>query len=231
MYDCMIIFSVGMFLVILLCIPTTVLAFDVDDLINHANRNSWYTGLNLSTSDSFQYNICDYTNHFKEPCFVLQLDFVANLLSQNKTIWIVQAMTQNTSHIFLIDSESFDIDTIHDGQDTAESIHDTLFYFTQFANKQTPKQLRIGEIWGTIPTSINLRSDLVIVSQDSFGENDHTLDVFLLEYGLFESSIFMISREMPFPVAAVIYDPYSISSSPPMIFSFELLDFSIHEMK
>ena len=198
MYDCMIIFSVGMFLVILLCIPTTVLAFDVDDLINHANRNSWYTGLNLSTGDSFQYNICDYTNHFKEPCFVLQLDFVANLLSQNKTIWIVQAMTQNTSHIFLIDSENYDIDTIHDGRDTAESIHDYTILFYRICKQTNTKQLRIGEIWGTIPTSINLRSDLVIVSQDSFEKNDHTIDVFLLEYGLFESSIFMISRECHF---------------------------------
>lgn len=219
-------------LVVLLCIsPMSAFAFDVDDLIAHNLKHSWYAGKGISHGDSFEYFVCDWSTVQEERhgCYHIIMTFYAQLESYNGIRWVVQAETTspqyNIHHIFLIDPETLQIETNHAAYGLARSVENTIFYLVQFASVHLPKNLQVGSVWGTVPSPIDIGSEMIITTQDVIDTDTYTFDVFLVQYGLFESSVFVVSPEMPFPISAVAYDPSYITSDPPIMFSFELLEY------
>ena len=220
-------------LLLLLVTPLPAYAFGADEIIAQYARNSWYAGEGITPGDSYEYLICDETQHNRDNvCRHMRLDFHIELESYNRNVWIVQAnVTDNNGsslHIFLIDSDTLQIRTDRATDSFADSLEHTVFYLAEFAHGHAPKQLRVGSVWGAVPSPIELGSEMVIVSRDTVEiENGNSLDVFVLRYGLFEHSVFAISPDLPFPVSAVAYDPSYIASNPPILFTYELLDYSV----
>ena len=212
--------------------PLPVYAFGIDDIIEQNTKHAWYAGKGISPGDSFEYLVCDNTRHHIDEggCHHMRLDFYIELESQNRDVWIVQANVTGDEgtglHIFLIDSDTLQVSTDRATDALAGSLENTVFYLSQFTHSQLSKQLRVGSIWAEVPSTIELGSKLIVIAEDTIQiENGNILNVFVLRYGLFESSIFTVSPDLPFPVSAVAYDPSYITSNPPVLFTFELLDY------
>ena len=214
-------------------IPLSASAIGIDEIMEHGNRDIWYTGKTLGPGDSFVYLICDNTSHRLHhlDCYQLRMDFYIELKSEKRNVWIVQAEFSDehhtVPHIFLIDSDTLHVTADAAAGSLADSVENTLFYLAQFTTKYSPKQLELGEVWAEIPSTVQLGSELIVANRDVIEIDDgHTFDIHLVRYGLFESSIFAISPNLPFPAYAVAYNPYHITSDPPVLFSIELLEYT-----
>ena len=205
-------------------------AFSVQDIIDHNSENMWYAGENLSPGDSFSYSVCDNTQRFivGDHCYDIRLDFFAEMISGNNDVWVVQAeIHQNNStkyHIFLIDSDTMQITTDYVGSKFANSMEDTVLYLLSFAYKESPKNLKVGSIWGTVPSRIG-DLNVVVSSTELFEDSNGTIhDTYSIQYGFFKSSVFLVSPDIAFPVYAVTYDTYVANHDPRILFTFELQD-------
>lgn len=217
--------------ILLLVLPVSAQAdsFSFESVLEKFSRDLWHVGDGITPGDSFSYAVCDFKHRFLTQigsCYHIRLDFYIELESQGRDVWVVQAEISDGDdnhphrHIFLMDSDNLEITTDHIGSDYAASMEKTVLYLAQFAHEQAPKSLTVGETWGHVSSTLDVGSDLVIVSK----EKDALGDVFLLEFGLFESSIFVISRDLPFPVSATVYAPHHPGIDPPVLFTFEMLD-------
>lgn len=208
-------------------------AYSVDDIIKRTTQNQWHVGMGITPGDFFTYAVCDGTPripYMDESCYTIRMDFYAELESYGRYMWIVQAeiTTEDTTihRIFLIDSETMKITTVpaDAGYAHSESVGDTILYLAEFANKATPKNLLMGHTWGTLD-SIDTNAKLIVALNDSVQINEQTLDVSILQHKFFETSAFAIHRDIPFPIYAVMYDPYWPLPEPPILFTLELTDY------
>lgn len=209
-------------------------SFSMEAVLEQFSKDLWYVGKGLTPGDSFSYVVCDLKYRFLaqlNPCYHMRLDFYMELESQGRNIWVVQAEIsdgENESsihrHIFLMDSETLEITTDHIGTDYAISMERTITYLARFAHEQTPKSLMVGETWGSVPSALNVGSDLVVISKET---TDDLGDVYILEFGLFESNTFVISKDLAFPVSAIVYGAHYAGIDPPVLFTFEMLDHTL----
>ena len=231
------------FLTLLFLIPVAAYGFNIDEVVERHEAALWHVGKAITPGDFFVYRICDGAVH-PHMCYTMRLDFYANLLSSSGNMWIVQAEIHHGDdtehHIFLVDSETFRITTDHAGHSYARSVEDTIFYLTKFAPPNDPKRLNIGDVWGQISPSLHnaeltvtAHDEIIITNKTSDTVYDQhqivnmtTLDVAILEYWVFETSVMAVSPDLGLPVYALAYKPYVILDDPPMAFTLELLDYS-----
>ena len=179
-------------------------------------NNMWHLGKNLAPGDSYTYKICDpmaiinYSaesyhyfvqgndDHNNSLCYMIKLDFVSLLSSDendiDSNIWVVQTTIQDfvgddkdtiRRSVFHIDSENFAVksaDTIHpDTLRYANSLEDTIFSLYKYADE--PKLLKTGAKWGQITEALyetgtnpymTVRNDTIefSVTQTKFNNSD-----------------------------------------------------------
>lgn len=210
-------------------VPAQADSFSPETVLEKFSRDLWYVGKGILPEDSFTYAICDFKHRFltqSGSCYHMRLNFYAELESQGRDVWVVQVEISDADddhfhrHIFLMDSKTLEITTDHIGADYAVSAEKTIMYLAQFAREQIPKPLVVGKTWGSVSSTLDVGSDLIVVSREKseFG------NVFILEFGLFEPSTFVISRDLPFPISASVFDPHHVGINPPVLFAFEMLD-------
>ena len=219
-----------LYIVFVLLFASVPLSFasSIQDIIDHNSENMWHVGKDLTPGDSFSYSICDNMQRFTEGghCYDIRLDFFAELMSGSDEVWVVQAEVHHNNsteyHVFLIDSDTMQIKTDYVGSKFAYSVENTILYLVNFAYEESPQRLSVGSIWGTIPSYIK---DLYVVisSTESFEDSSGTIhDTYLVQYGFFKSSVFLVSPDIAFPVHAVAYDTRVASNDPRVLFTFEL---------
>lgn len=218
------------FLGVMQPIHTEADSFSREAVLEQFSRDSWYVGKGIIPGDFFSYAVCDFEHKFLEQtgsCYHVRMDFHIKLESQGRDVWVVQAEisdSENTNsihrHIFLMDTETLDITTDHIGRDYAISLQKTIMYLAQFAHEQVPKPLIVGKTWGSVSSTLNVGSDLVVSSKEASDLGN----VFVLDFGLFEPSTFVISKDISFPISALIFDPHYPGIDPPILFTFEMLD-------
>ena len=203
----------------------------IDSFLEEYDRQMWYLGEDLVPGDYFVYDVCDAV-HFRDgSCYAIRLDFYAELLSPAGDTWVVQAeITDGSSHdttyhIFLIDSDTMEIRTDHAGSAHARSVENTVFYLSQFASPYSEKNIGVGSVWGEVPSSLGA-AELHVASHDTAHVGDDILDVSILEYWVFRSSVFAVSESLGFPVSASVYDPRATLDDPSLAFAFTLSEFS-----
>lgn len=207
-------------------------SFSIETVLEKFSKDLWHVGKGITPGDSFSYAVCDFKHRFltqSGSCYHIRLDFYITLESQERNVWVVQAEISDADdshphrHIFLMDSKTLEITTDHIGANYATSMENTIMYLAQFAREQIPKPLVMGKTWGSVSSTLDVGSDLVVVSK----ERGALGDVFILEFGLFESSTFVISRDLPFPISASVFDPHHVGINPPVLFAFEMLDHTL----
>lgn len=211
----------------------TAYGLDAGDIVALHDAQVWHLGKGIVPGDYFVYAVCDISVHpSTDECYTVRLDFVAELMSATGQTWVVQAEITDSAHalhnhIFLVDSETFRIDTGHRGTGYADSVEDTVFYLARFASAHDPKQFEIGTVWGDVPTTLN-GAELVVASEDEvYITGAGAVRVAVLEYWAFGTSTFAVSESMGLPVSATVYGPYVASGVPRLDFTFELTDFSV----
>ena len=78
---------------------------------------------------------------------------------------------------------------------------------------------------GNILAPVNFGTNLIVTSKDVTSIQNNTHGVHIIEYGLFESSVFTISQNIGFPLTGIAYNPYWTISNPPVLFTFELMEY------
>ena len=175
-------------LLLILLIPNsyglipTVPNVDYNDQKLRQQEHLWHLGKNLSAGDSYTYKICDPENiqtsasnyhyfvqgnddHNSSVCYMIKLDFV-NLLSSdenliNRDVWVVQtAIHENNDFrysVFHIDTKTFEVtsaDTIHpDTRKYTKSLQNTLFSIHKYTAPE-PLLLQIGQNWGEVTEAL-----------------------------------------------------------------------------
>ena len=225
-------YILAMLLISSLCVVIPVYGYSVT-AANNTQDMMWHIGDQITPGDSVIYEICDYRHPTPHDvgCYQIQMDFHVKLASMNKSVWIVQAaitknnLTQN--HIFLIDSDMLKITTDYTGGYYADSIKETVLYLAKYASGWAPKYLHVGERWGIIESSFGYNIGLVVSYKDIIEiANGEILDVYTIQYRLWDPSTFTISKDLPFPITAIVYSPYQQTSEPVLAFTFELLDYT-----
>ena len=190
----------------------------------------WYLGKNLSVGDSYTYKICDpeaiqtsaanyhyFTqgneNHNSSVCYMIKMDFVNLLISDenqiNSDVWVVQAAISDFAankdvrySVFHVDSQTFEVnsaDTIHpDTIKYADSLQKTLFSLFKYTAHE-PQLLQIGTKWGEVTEALRER-----------GHNPHmaVLDD-SQEYSVTQNNIRMIDKQNT-PVTRNISDAFKV---------------------
>lgn len=208
-----------------------VYAPGIEEIIRQADHNKWHVGKNISHGDFVVYVICDsQSHHGRQGCYTIRMDFYVLMQSENRDVWVVQAEIQTDdstmNHVFVMDSMTMRIQTIsHDATAYARSVQDTVLFVAGLATELYPKPLSVGQVWGDI-SSIDPDASLILQSQDTVTIQDTDVDVFVLQYTLFETTYFMINPDIPFPIHGVFYDPYWPIAEPPVRFTFEMIESS-----
>ena len=135
---------------------------DYGEQVSWQQDHMWHLGKNLSVGDSYTYKICDpdaiqtsasnyhyFTqgneNHNSSVCYVIKLDFISLLNSDenqiNGDVWVAQAAISDVANrdvrhsVFHIDTQTFEVrsaDTIHpDTIKYADSLQKTIFFTFQ----------------------------------------------------------------------------------------------------
>ena len=276
-------------------------AADYNEQISWQQNLLWHLGKNLSIGDSYTYKICDpdviqtsaanyhyfvqgKENHNSSVCYVIKMDFV-NLLNSdenqvNRDIWVVQATIYDNTNkedlrfsVYHIDAKTFEVgsaDTIHpDTIKYADSLQNTLFSLFKHTATE-PQLLQTGADWGEVTEALRERGknphitvldsnqeysvnqdSLHIIDNQNIPDSRNITDAFKVGYeiDIFDTftiiddgknkknavqqeeendnnvtNYFLISSEMPFPVAAVSYSPVHIVQ-PQKQYEFELVSF------
>jgi len=159
---------------------------DYNEQVSWQQGNMWHLGKNLSVGDSYTYKICDPNtiqtsaanyhyfiqgneNHNSSVCYIIKLDFV-NLLNSdenqiNSNVWVVQAAISDIAKnkqdirysVFHINAVTFEVrsaDTIHpDTIKYANSLQKTLFSLFKYTAPE-PQLLQIGVEWGEVTEAL-----------------------------------------------------------------------------
>jgi len=204
----------------------------VDEIIQHSRDSMWYAGDGIVPGDFFTYEVCDATDRHRDGhgCYTVRLDFYAVMKSSGRDVWIVQAGVRDdgadSHHVLAVDLDTMGIRTMdYAARHYAESLSRTVLLVADFADRQAPKPLDIGEVWGH-PPSVDPYAELVVASRDSLEVQGRDLDVFLVQHRFFETSTIAIHRDVALPVSGVLYDPYWPLPDPPILFVFELTESS-----
>lgn len=227
-----ILFSIFVTLTLISSTPVSAVS-SIDEIILKQKQKQWRIGDNLNSGDSYTYQICDdktFTHsNFNEKCYFIQLDFYDLLNGPIGKTWIVQSLvyTDNItiSGIFQINPNTFEITASNQSNAKfAQSIQNTLFEISNFANPATPKLLQVGQIWGNIPSYLN-DSDIIVIHEDTIQINEELIDIFSVGYTVKNTSVYFISKQLPFPVWAKVYSPTIIFPEPDLLFSVELIQY------
>jgi len=115
------------------------------------NNSLWSLGNNLAERDYYSYKICNddimYQKIYPYHCYDISLEFVTILESYKGKVWIVQGnlttpdVTQQM--IFLIDTDTFEIQTDKLNVDLGNSISNTIFSLSIYGEKS----LSTGTVW------------------------------------------------------------------------------------
>ena len=144
----------------------------------------WYLGKNLSVGDSYTYKICDpktvqtsaanyhyFTqgndNHNSSVCYMIKLDFVNLLTSEEnqinqRDVWAVQAAIDGKNDnlgysVFHIDAQTFEVKSAdHNTKKYADSLQKTLFSLHKYTAPE-PHLLQIGQEWGEVTESLQTK--------------------------------------------------------------------------
>jgi hypothetical protein len=207
------------------------------DPLQRKNQAVWGLGEGLKPGDVFVYHICDKYLRIPEspdPCYVVKMHFF-NLLdgSEGKT-WIVAVhidhKTRQLDTIFHIVADSFAIHTDREFIQYAHSVERTLQWIGEYASKHKPQPLRIGSIWGIVPSDSSTRNDLVVTQIDSVILQNINYSTYKVTYLLIKESFLQIKDEFPFPITAHVYKPISTHQNIPLAFSFELVSYENYAM-
>ena len=161
---------------------------DYSEQVSWQQGHMWHLGKNLSIGDSYTYKICDpdaiqtsaanyhyfiqgNENHNSSVCYVIKMDFV-NLLNSdenqiNSDVWVVQAAISDVAtnrdvrySVFHIDTQTFAVrsdDTIHpDIIKYTDSLQKTLFSLFKYTASE-PQLLQIGTGWGEVTEALHER--------------------------------------------------------------------------
>ena len=190
----------------------------------------WYLGKNLSVGDSYTYKICDpeviqtsaanyhyFTqgneNHNSSVCYMIKMDFVNLLMSDenqiNGDVWVVQAAISDFAankdvrySVFHVDSQTFEVnsaDTIHpDTIKYADSLEKTLFSLFKYTASES-QLLQIGTEWGEVTEALRERghNPYMVVLDDS------------QEYSVTQNNIRMIDKQST-PITRNISDAFKV---------------------
>ncbi|MEM3143219.1 MAG: hypothetical protein QXW91_01120 [Candidatus Nitrosotenuis sp.] len=209
----------------------------VYDPLQRKSQLVWSLGEGLQPGDVFVYRICDAYLRIPEspdPCYVVQMHFL-NLLDgiEGKT-WIVSAHVDHKIRqldmIFHIVADSFSIRTDRQSIQYAQSIERTLQWIGKYASKHEPQSLRIGSIWGIVPSDSPTSNDLIVSQIDSIKIQNTRYDTYKVTYLLIKESFLQIKDEFPFPITAHAYKPVSTHQNVPLAFSFELVSYENYTM-
>ena len=186
-----------------------------------ASAQEWHAGAGLSAGDSFTYSVCE------KDCYEVSLDFVAELASDGRSAWVVQArVSGGGQHILLLDSATMDLRPAAYDFGLSGSLSRTLLYISEFAPPHRPKGLEPGTAWGHVPGSPVQGTQLAVMSRDTVEAGGARHEAALLQYTIFETSTVAVSPDFPFPVSAVVYGPFQTVPDPPVAFAFQLQGYS-----
>ena len=144
----------------------------------------WHLGENLSVGDSYTYKICDpktiqtsaqnyhyfvqgNENHNSSVCYMIKLDFVNLLTSEEnqinqRDVWVVQgvidenlAINDNLRYsVFHIDTKTLEVKSDdHDTKKYADSLQKTLFSLHKYTAPE-PQLLQINQDWGEVTEAL-----------------------------------------------------------------------------
>ncbi|MDH3854350.1 MAG: hypothetical protein OES23_07835, partial [Nitrosopumilus sp.] len=197
--------------------------------VSNQKNNMWYLGKNLSVGDSYTYKICDpdaiqtsaanyhyfiqgNENHNSSVCYVIKMDFV-NLLNSdenliNRDVWVVQAAISDTAtnsdvatnrdnvrySVFHVDAQTFEVrsaDTIHpETIRYTDSLQKTLFSLFKYTAPE-PQLLQVGTKWGEVTEALHERGanpNMTVLDNNQ-------------EYSVTQNSIRMMTDKQNVPVA------------------------------
>jgi len=166
-----------------------VYSLSYNEQVFNQKNNMWQLGKNFSVGDSYTYKICDpktiqtsaanyhyfvqgNNNHNSSVCYIIKLDFVNLLTSdENETdrnVWVVQAAIDEKRNgnlrysVFHIDTQTFEVksvDIIHpDTKKYADSLQKTLFYLFKYTAPE-PQLLQMGQSWGEVTEALQARGE------------------------------------------------------------------------
>jgi hypothetical protein len=197
----------------------------------------WSLGEGLKPGDVFVYHICDAYLRIPEspdPCYVVRMHFLTLLDGVEGKTWIVSVHVDHKIRqldmIFHVVADSFSIRTDKESLQYARSVERTLQWIGKYASKHEPQPLRIGSIWGIVPSDSSTRNDLVVSQIDSVKLQNTSYNTYKVMYLLIKESFLQISDEFPFPITAHVYKPVSMHQNVPLAFSFELISYENYTM-
>ena len=211
-----------------------VFAFDISEIKSRYQENQWWLGKNLTEGDYFIYEVCNSESFTKSTlsghCYDISLEFVSLLQTGTGGAWIVQAQIVTDEEkkiyaIFQIDETTFDVTTYDKTAiEYADSVQETIFYMKDFADPQTKKHLKIGNSWGAVESYVTPDPQMTVREKTNTVIFDEQVSVYDVGFVILEQTSVLISKEIPFPVDATVYDPHRIVPTTPTVFTFELLE-------
>lgn len=202
-------------------------------LAEKENSSSWYFGKGLKPGDFFEYRICDYLLKIPESpdnCYVITLDAVALLPSQQGEIWIMSAhvdhRVRNVDFILQVSNSSFEMITDGSSIPYADSLERTLGWVMEFASKHKPQPLIVGKSWGAVASDAIHETELTVMQVDSVQMGGEVLSTYRIGYSLIQDSFLQVNAGLPIPITAVIYKPVSTSQDVPLEMTFDLLRYA-----
>lgn len=213
------------FVVVIFISGTNALAQNSD--LPRKKELRWYFGQGLTSGDEFVFEVCDYALRIPQspsPCYVVTLNFVTLLPSNQEEIWIVAAHVNHgtTDHDMILHhtKTTHKIRTDVANISYADSLQRTLGWISGFASEYKPQVLDVGKSWGTI-TSGTWPVHLIVSRVE---QTDNEEITFVLSYELTDHSYLQIRPEFPFPLKAQVYKPVFLQEQP-LSFAFQLLSY------
>jgi len=206
----------------------------VNQHYDNYNNSLWSLGENIQEGDYYSYKICndDYIAQKIYPyhCYNIELEFVTILESYKGKVWIVQGnfttLEINRSMIFLIDPDTFEVDTDLLNVDLGNSLENTIFLLSIYGEKS----LSIGTVWDHIDSYFTNKIPLEIKNKQTIqipnGVVDTSIETSVLSYDIIIPSNIYLHNDFPFPLKAKLYSPNIIYPEPQELYYFELLEYS-----
>ncbi len=205
------------------------------------NNSLWRLGDNLQEGDYYSYKICNdntlYQKIYPYHCYIISLEFVTILQSYKGDVWVVQGnftilgTTPDITEqmIFLIDVDTFKVNTDILHKELGDSIQNTIFSLSIYDEKS----LSIGTVWdqldsyytNKIPLEIKNKQTIQVQTKSLNG----TIETSVLSYDIIIPSNIYLHNDFPFPIKAKLYSPNIIYPTPQELYYFELLEFGNYD--
>jgi len=221
--------------IIIITIPSVSASSYLDMVQSNYDKldDKWSLGNGIAEGDYYEYKICNddimYQIIYPYHCYTISLEFVTILTSWNSDVWVVQGnltigdTTPEISQpmIFLIDIDTFKVNTDILHKDVGASLENTIFSLSQYGEKS----LSIGEQWDEIDSYYTNKIPLEIKNKQSIQILNGTLETSVLSYDIIIPSNVYLHKDFPFPLKAKLYSPNIIYPEPQELYYFELLEF------